>query len=82
MLHFLACHAKMQHCCFSAFPNDTSTNYFSQVDGLRIFSPSSKIGRASFGKVPLAHIAHVMNTGKFNFDDAANALGWLQELRG
>lgn len=46
---------------------------------LKTFNPRADIVHASFGKVPLAR---VMNTGKFNFDDAANAPGWLQELRG
>ena len=46
---------------------------------LKTFNPRADIAHASFGKVPLAR---VMNTGKFNFDDAANAPGWLQELRG
>lgn len=46
---------------------------------LKTFNPRADIVHASFGKVPLVR---VMNTGKFNFDDAANAPGWLQELRG
>ena len=37
---------------------------------LKTFNPGADIVHASFGKVPLAR---VMNTGKFNFNDAANA---------
>ncbi|MDP2072006.1 zinc metallochaperone GTPase ZigA [Methylotenera sp.] len=46
---------------------------------LKTFNPRADIVHSSFGKVPLER---VMNTGKFNFDEAANAPGWLQELRG
>jgi G3E family GTPase len=46
---------------------------------LKTFNPRAKIIHSSFGKVPLNSI---MNTGLFNFDQAAEAPGWLQELRG
>jgi G3E family GTPase len=46
---------------------------------LKTFNPRAKIIRASFGKVTLESI---MNTGMFIFDQAAEAPGWLQELRG
>ncbi len=46
---------------------------------LKTFNPRADIVHSQFGKVPLNR---VMNTGLFNFDDAADAPGWLQELRG
>ncbi len=46
---------------------------------LKTFNPRAKIIHSSFGKVPLDRI---MNTGLFDFDQAAEAPGWLQELRG
>lgn len=46
---------------------------------LKTFNPRAKMLHSSFGKVPLDHI---MNTGLFSFDEAAEAPGWLQELRG
>ena len=42
-------------------------------------NPSARCGRSSWGKVALTD---VLNTGLFNFDDAAQAPGWLSELRG
>ncbi|MGJ8619780.1 MAG: zinc metallochaperone GTPase ZigA [Methylophilaceae bacterium] len=51
-----------------------------QLDGiLKTFNPRAKLIHSSFGKVPLNRI---MNTGLFDFDQAAEAPGWLQELRG
>lgn len=46
---------------------------------LHSLNPRAAIEVASFGKVPLAR---VLNTGLFNFEQAAQAPGWLQELRG
>lgn len=46
---------------------------------LKTFNPRAQIIHSSFGKVPLDRI---MNTGLFDFDQAAEAPGWLQELRG
>ncbi|MDP1657920.1 MAG: GTP-binding protein, partial [Methylotenera sp.] len=57
-----------------------SANEIARLEAiLKTFNPRADIVHSSFGKVPLAQ---VMNTGKFNFDEAANAPGWLQELRG
>ncbi|GIW02040.1 zinc metallochaperone GTPase ZigA [Roseiflexus sp.] len=46
---------------------------------LRKLNPDARIVRASFGRVPLREI---LNTGRFNFERAAQAPGWLKELRG
>lgn len=46
---------------------------------LKTFNPRAQIIHSQFGKVPLDQI---MNTGLFNFDEAAEAPGWMQELRG
>jgi len=46
---------------------------------LKTLNPRAQIVHSSFGKVPLDRI---MNTGLFDFDQAAEAPGWLQELRG
>lgn len=46
---------------------------------LKTLNPRAKIIHSSFGKVPLDRI---MNTGLFDFDQAAEAPSWLQELRG
>jgi G3E family GTPase len=51
-----------------------------QLEGiLKTLNPRAQIIHSSFGKVPLNRI---MNTGLFDFDQAAEAPGWLQELRG
>jgi G3E family GTPase len=42
-------------------------------------NPRAHIVHAEFGKVPLSEI---INTGRFDFEAAASAPGWLQELRG
>jgi len=42
-------------------------------------NPRARIVHAQFGKVPLRE---VLNTGLFDFEAAASAPGWLQELRG
>ena len=42
-------------------------------------NPSARIVRSVWGKVALDD---VMNTGLFDFDEAAQAPGWLSELRG
>jgi G3E family GTPase len=46
---------------------------------LRSLNPRARIEIAEFGKVPLER---VLDTGLFDFDEAAKAPGWLQELRG
>ncbi|EIC86204.1 zinc metallochaperone GTPase ZigA [Serratia sp. M24T3] len=46
---------------------------------LHSLNPRAKIEVASFGKVPLEK---VLNTGLFDFEQAAQAPGWLKELRG
>ena len=49
------------------------------IEILHRLNPRARIETASFGKVPLAR---VLDTGIFDFDDASQAPGWLQELRG
>lgn len=52
----------------------------SRLEGiLKTLNPRAQIIHSSFGKVPLNRIMH---TGLFDFDQAAEAPGWLQELRG
>jgi G3E family GTPase len=46
---------------------------------LHQLNPEAQIVRSSFGQVPLAAI---LNTGRFDFERAAQAPGWLKELRG
>jgi G3E family GTPase len=46
---------------------------------LKSLNPRAAIVHSSFGKVPLDA---VMNTGKFDFEAAQEAPGWLKELRG
>lgn len=46
---------------------------------LRGLNPRARIEIAEFGKVPLER---VLDTGLFDFDEASQAPGWLQELRG
>ncbi len=46
---------------------------------LKTFNPRAQIIHSQFGKVPLDRI---MNTGLFDFEQAEEAPGWLQELRG
>lgn len=46
---------------------------------LRKLNPDAQIVRTSFGRVPLHAI---LNTGRFDFERAAQAPGWLKELRG
>ncbi|MDH0340824.1 zinc metallochaperone GTPase ZigA [Chromobacterium haemolyticum] len=46
---------------------------------LRQLNPRARIVEACFGQVPLDE---VLNTGLFDFDAAADAPGWLSELRG
>jgi G3E family GTPase len=46
---------------------------------LRRLNPAAQILRAEFGRIPLAAI---LNTGRFDFEQAAQAPGWLKELRG
>ncbi|MDC7719069.1 zinc metallochaperone GTPase ZigA [Vogesella sp. DC21W] len=46
---------------------------------LATLNPRARIVKSHFGRVPLAS---VLDTGLFDFDAAADAPGWLQELRG
>ncbi len=46
---------------------------------LHRLNPDAKLLRAEFGKVPLDE---VLDTGRFDFDTASAAPGWLKELRG
>lgn len=46
---------------------------------LHSLNPRARIECSAFGQVPLDH---VLNTGLFDFDQASQAPGWLQELRG
>jgi G3E family GTPase len=46
---------------------------------LRSLNPRAHIVQSAFGQVP---IHEVLNTGRFDFEAAAKAPGWLQELRG
>jgi G3E family GTPase len=46
---------------------------------LRHLNPEAIVIRSTFGVVPLNA---VLNTGQFNLDKAAQAAGWLKELRG
>jgi G3E family GTPase len=46
---------------------------------LRRLNPEALVVRTSFGMVPLDTIFH---TGRFDFERAAQAPGWLKELRG
>ncbi|HHH3937923.1 GTP-binding protein, partial [Klebsiella pneumoniae] len=46
---------------------------------LRSLNPRARIVVSQFGQVPLGNI---LNTGLFDFEQAAQAPGWLKELRG
>lgn len=46
---------------------------------LKTFNPRARIMTTSHGQIPLDG---VLNTGLFNFEEAAQAPGWLRELRG
>ncbi|WP_342052319.1 MULTISPECIES: zinc metallochaperone GTPase ZigA [unclassified Cupriavidus] len=46
---------------------------------LRTLNPRARIEVSEFGRVPLDR---VLGTGLFDFDEAAKAPGWLQEMRG
>ena len=46
---------------------------------LQSLNPRARIEFSAFGQVPLDR---VLNTGLFDFDQASQAPGWLQELRG
>jgi G3E family GTPase len=57
-----------------------SDDSLSRAEGiLRSLNPRADIVRSSFGQVPLDR---VLNTGRFDFEAAAAAPGWLMELRG
>ena len=52
----------------------------SRLEGiLHRLNPRARVERAMFGQVP---IDRVLGTGRFDFDEAAKAPGWLKELRG
>jgi len=46
---------------------------------LRSLNPRARIEIAAFGQVPLDRL---LDTGLFDFDEASQAPGWLQEIRG
>jgi G3E family GTPase len=46
---------------------------------LRRLNPTAELARSEFGRVPLSLL---LDTGRFDFDRAAAAPGWLAELRG
>ena len=46
---------------------------------LRRLNPLAEVRRSEFGQVPLGA---VLETGRFNFEKAEQAPGWLRELRG
>lgn len=57
-----------------------SADELSRLQGiLKSLNPRARQVVAEFGKVALEHI---MNTGLFDFEQAEQAPGWLQELRG
>ncbi|MEY3200682.1 MAG: CobW/P47K family protein, partial [Pseudomonadota bacterium] len=60
--------------------DQTSPEALEKLEGiLRALNPQARLLRATFGAVP---VSAVMNTGLFDFERAANAPGWLCELRG
>jgi G3E family GTPase len=57
-----------------------SADDYARLTGiLHTLNPRADIVPASFSKVPLHR---VLNTGRFDFEQASAAPGWLQELRG
>lgn len=46
---------------------------------LRSLNPGAKLITSSMGDVPMSEI---INTGRFSFEEAATAPGWLQEMQG
>jgi G3E family GTPase len=46
---------------------------------LHRLNPLAEVQRSEFGRIPLGA---VLNTGRFNFETAEQAPGWLRELRG
>lgn len=57
-----------------------SEDDLAQLEGiLHRLNPDARQIRTTFGQVPLDHI---LNTGLFDFEKAAQAPGWLKELRG
>jgi len=57
-----------------------SAETLTRIEGiLRSLNPRADIVHSSFGVVPLAR---VLDTGRFDFEAAASAPGWLKELRG
>jgi G3E family GTPase len=57
-----------------------SENDLLKLEGiLKHLNPDATLIRSSFGRVPLSEM---LNTGLFDFEKAAQAPGWLKELRG
>lgn len=57
-----------------------SADEIARLEGiLKTLNPRADIVLSQFGKVPLNS---VMNTGRFNFEAAEDAPGWLKEMRG
>jgi G3E family GTPase len=57
-----------------------SPEELAQVTGiLKALNPDAEIVHSKFGRVPLKKVLH---TGKFSFEKAREAPGWLKELRG
>lgn len=57
-----------------------SATEIARLEGiLQALNPRADIVRSSFGKVSLER---VLNTGRFDFEQAQDAPGWLMELRG
>lgn len=55
-------------------------NEVTRLEGiLKTLNPRADIVQSQFGKVPLARI---LNTGRFNLEEAQDAPGWLKQLRG
>ena len=46
---------------------------------LSALNPRAQVVTSEFGKIPLDTI---LNTGRFSFEEASQAAGWLQEMRG
>ena len=57
-----------------------SAEQLAALEGImKKLNPDARILRSEYGNVPLTEI---LNTGLFDFEKAADAPGWLQELRG
>ena len=88
-----ACHTSRRSCFYNAIKGDELTvlvlnnkvDLISEAQKeklvaiLRSLNPRARIVVSQFGQVPLGNI---LNTGLFDFEQAAQAPGWLKELRG